>query len=71
MKFYIKTFGCQMNFNDSERIKGILKSLGYEQAQSYEEADIILLNTCTIREKPDQKVYSHLGRIQEGKGKEP
>jgi len=42
MKFYIKTFGCQMNFNDSERIKGILKSLGYEQAQGYEEADIIL-----------------------------
>ena len=71
MKFYIKTFGCQMNFNDSERIKGILKSLGYEQAEGYEEADIILLNTCTIREKPDQKVYSHLGEYRKIKEKNP
>jgi tRNA-2-methylthio-N6-dimethylallyladenosine synthase len=71
MKFYIKTFGCQMNFNDSERIKGILKSLGYEQAEGYEDADIILLNTCTIREKPDQKVYSHLGEYKKVKEKNP
>ncbi len=60
-----------MNFNDSERIKGILKSLGYEQAQSYEEADLILINTCTIREKPDQKVYSHLGEYRKVKEKNP
>ncbi|MCX8060817.1 MAG: hypothetical protein N3C13_06440, partial [Aquificaceae bacterium] len=41
MKYYIKTFGCQMNFNDSERIRGILQSIGYEPAQSWEEADLI------------------------------
>ncbi|WP_333784883.1 tRNA (N6-isopentenyl adenosine(37)-C2)-methylthiotransferase MiaB [Thermocrinis sp.] len=71
MKFYIKTFGCQMNFNDSERMKGILNSLGYEQAQNYEEADLILINTCTIREKPDQKVYSLLGEYKKIKEKNP
>ncbi|RMH79875.1 MAG: tRNA (N6-isopentenyl adenosine(37)-C2)-methylthiotransferase MiaB [Acidobacteria bacterium] len=71
MKYYIKTFGCQMNFNDSERLGGILQSMGYEPAQSYEDADLILLNTCTIREKPDQKVYSHLGEYKKVKEKNP
>ncbi len=71
MKYYVKTFGCQMNFNDSERIKGILQSLGYEPAKDWQEADIILLNTCTIREKPDQKVYSHLGEYKKIKEKNP
>ncbi len=60
-----------MNFNDSERIKGILKSLGYEPAQDWQDADIILLNTCTIREKPDQKVYSLLGEYKKIKEKNP
>ncbi len=60
-----------MNFNDSERMKGILKSLGYEPAQDWQEADIILLNTCTIREKPDQKVYSHLGEYKKIKERNP
>ncbi|MDW8096468.1 MAG: tRNA (N6-isopentenyl adenosine(37)-C2)-methylthiotransferase MiaB [Aquificaceae bacterium] len=71
MKYYIKTFGCQMNFNDSERIRGILRSMGYEQAESWEKADLILINTCTIREKPDQKVYSHLGEYKKIKEKNP
>ena len=71
MKYYIKTFGCQMNFNDSERIKGILKTLGYEPAQEWQDADIILINTCTIREKPDQKVYSHLGEYKKIKERKP
>ncbi len=60
-----------MNFNDSERIKGILHSLGYEQTNNYEEADLILINTCTIREKPDQKVYSYLGEYKKIKEKNP
>ncbi len=60
-----------MNFNDSERLGGILQSMGYEPAQSYEDADLILLNTCTIREKPDQKVYSHLGEYKKVKEKNP
>lgn len=71
MKYYIKTFGCQMNFNDSERLRGILQSMGYEPAGSWEEADIILINTCTIREKPDQKVYSHLGEYKKIKERNP
>lgn len=60
-----------MNFNDSERLRGILKSMGYEAAESWEDADIILINTCTIREKPDQKVYSHLGEYKKIKEKNP
>ncbi len=70
-KFFIKTFGCQMNFNDSERIKGILRTLGYEPTDNWQEADLILLNTCTIREKPDQKVLSHLGEYRKVKEKNP
>ena len=70
-KFFIKTFGCQMNFNDSERIRGILRTLGYEPTENWEEADLILLNTCTIREKPDQKVLSHLGEYRKIKEKNP
>lgn len=71
MKAYIKTFGCQMNFNDSERIKGILKSMGYELTDDWQSADLILINTCTIREKPDQKVYSHLGEYKKVKELNP
>jgi tRNA-2-methylthio-N6-dimethylallyladenosine synthase len=70
-KFYLKTFGCQMNFNDSERLKGILRTMGYEPTENWEEADLILLNTCTIREKPDQKVMSHLGEYKKVKEKNP
>ncbi len=70
-KFFIKTFGCQMNFNDSERIRGILRTLGYEPTDNWEEADLILLNTCTIREKPDQKVLSHIGEYKKIKEKNP
>lgn len=71
MKYYIKTFGCQMNFNDSERIKGLLHTLGYQEAESWQEADLILINTCTIREKPDQKVFSHLGEYRKIKEENP
>ncbi len=60
-----------MNFNDSERIRGILRILGYEPTDNWEEADLILLNTCTIREKPDQKVLSHIGEYKKIKEKNP
>ena len=60
-----------MNFNDSERIKGMLKTLGYEPTDRWEEADLILLNTCTIREKPDQKVLSHIGEYKKLKERNP
>jgi tRNA-2-methylthio-N6-dimethylallyladenosine synthase len=66
-KVFIKTFGCQMNVNDSERIKGILLSLGYEFTNDWKEADLILLNTCTVRERPDRKVLAHIGEYKKVK----
>lgn len=62
--YYIKTFGCQMNVYDSERIACILQSLGYKEAASPRNADLIIFNTCHIREKAAEKVFSDLGRIE-------
>jgi tRNA-2-methylthio-N6-dimethylallyladenosine synthase len=61
---YIETFGCQMNEDDSDRIISILKELNYAKTDNLEKADIIILNTCSIREKAEQKVYSSLGRFK-------
>lgn len=63
-KYYIKTFGCQMNVYDSNRIGAILKSLGYEETSAPKSADIIIFNTCHIREKAAEKVFSDLGRAE-------
>ena len=60
---YIHTIGCQMNVYDSEQIAARLSAMGYEQVSGPEEADLIILNTCTIRAKAEQKVYSFLGRL--------
>ena len=62
-KYYIKTFGCQMNVYDSQRIANILEGLGYGQALTPRAADLIIFNTCHIREKAAEKVFSDLGRI--------
>jgi len=70
-KYYIRTFGCQMNVNDSQKMAGILRNLGYEPARDWEEADLILVNTCSVREKPDQKVLSALGEFKKVKNKNP
>ncbi|WP_032113092.1 tRNA (N6-isopentenyl adenosine(37)-C2)-methylthiotransferase MiaB [Candidatus Paracaedibacter symbiosus] len=64
-KLYIKTYGCQMNVYDSERMADILSPLGYELTSSPEEADLAILNTCHIREKAEQKMYSDLGRLKD------
>lgn len=66
---YIKSYGCQMNVYDSERMTDILKPLGYVLSSTPENADLVILNTCHIREKADEKVYSDLGRIQPHKDK--
>ncbi|MGC2109630.1 MAG: tRNA (N6-isopentenyl adenosine(37)-C2)-methylthiotransferase MiaB [Candidatus Korobacteraceae bacterium] len=58
--FYIETFGCQMNFHDSEKVVGTLISEGYQQVQREEEADLIFYNTCSIRDKAEQKVFHRL-----------
>lgn len=62
-KLYIKSYGCQMNVYDSDRMADILKPLGYVLSSTPETADLVILNTCHIREKADEKVYSDLGRI--------
>ncbi len=63
-KLFIKTYGCQMNVYDSGRMADLLAPLGYRQTQDAREADMIILNTCHIREKASEKVYSELGRIR-------
>jgi tRNA-2-methylthio-N6-dimethylallyladenosine synthase len=66
-KLFIKTYGCQMNVYDSQRMADVLAPLGYSLAASSEAADMVILNTCHIREKAAEKVYSELGRIKEWK----
>ncbi|MFQ5693213.1 MAG: tRNA (N6-isopentenyl adenosine(37)-C2)-methylthiotransferase MiaB [Nitrospinota bacterium] len=70
-KFSILTYGCQMNENDSEWISGILHREGYDQAESLSKADLILVNTCSIRDKAEQKVYSKLGQLAALKAQNP
>ncbi len=64
LKFSIRTFGCQMNENDSERIAGILKSHGAQPSKSLDKSDLIIVNTCAVREKSEEKLYSFLGRLE-------
>ncbi|MGH9681462.1 MAG: tRNA (N6-isopentenyl adenosine(37)-C2)-methylthiotransferase MiaB, partial [Candidatus Acidiferrales bacterium] len=59
--FYIETFGCQMNYHDSEKVAGVLLGRGYRQTESVDAAKLVLYNTCSIREKAAQKVFSRLG----------
>ena len=66
-KIYAKTFGCQMNVYDTARMTELLAPMGFVETQSMEEADVVLLNTCHIREKAVEKVYSDLGRIRDVK----
>jgi 2-methylthioadenine synthetase len=63
-KLHLITYGCQMNEYDSERVAGLLKDERYELTDLPEEADLILLNTCAIREKAEDKVLSRLGQLR-------
>ncbi len=63
-KYFIKTFGCQMNVYDSQRIAAVLETLGYTAAPSVSQADLVIFNTCHIREKAAEKVFSDLGRLE-------
>jgi len=69
--FYLETFGCQMNVVDSEQIAALLINIGYSQVDSAEQADLILLNTCSVRDKAERKVYGHLGRFKPIKDQRP
>ncbi|HZS48152.1 MAG TPA: tRNA (N6-isopentenyl adenosine(37)-C2)-methylthiotransferase MiaB [Blastocatellia bacterium] len=64
MRFYLETFGCQMNVNDSERVASLLSQNGYQPSKDARSADLILLNTCSIREKAASKVYSRIGELK-------
>jgi len=70
-KVYIHTFGCQMNVHDSEKIAGVLMTEGYNETDSLMDADLIIFNTCSIRQKAEQKFKSELGRIKSLKVKRP
>ena len=71
MKYFIKTMGCQMNVHDSEKISGIFSESNYKTASDPGDADVIVLNTCSIREKAEQKFYSELGRLKKAKKNNP
>ncbi|HHW92736.1 MAG TPA: tRNA (N6-isopentenyl adenosine(37)-C2)-methylthiotransferase MiaB [Firmicutes bacterium] len=70
-KYYIRTYGCQMNERDSETLAGILADLGYMRAASEEEADLIIFNTCCVRETAERKIYGRLNELRPLKSKRP
>ncbi len=70
-RYHLTTFGCQMNAHDSERIKGMLESLGLGETLDPGAADVVVFNTCTIREKPDTKLASYLGQAAARKREQP
>ncbi len=63
LKAYVETFGCQMNARDSEKLRGVLEAVGYEEAETEEDADFIIYNTCTVRENANLHVYGRLGKL--------
>ena len=65
MKYFIETYGCQMNVHDSERMAGLLEQSGYDAAESERDADLVVINTCSVRERAEDKLYTRLGEIKE------
>ena len=70
-KLYLETFGCQMNVSDSEKIVTLMKGIGYQRTADPVEADLVLLNTCSIRATAEQRVYGHLGKFKSMKKQKP
>ena len=73
-KYLIETFGCQMNVHDSERMAGLLDQAGYESTSDDSDADVIVINTCSVRERAEEKLYTRLGELrvlQEETGHKP
>jgi tRNA-2-methylthio-N6-dimethylallyladenosine synthase len=70
-RYHVTTFGCQMNEHDSERMRGMLESLGYEEVPERDQADLILFNTCSIRESADSRFLAHLGQAKRLKSEDP
>src|SRR5262249_57680095 len=63
-KYLIETFGCQMNFHDSERMAGLLDQAGYEPTTEAIDADVLVINTCSVREHAEEKLYTRLGELR-------
>ena len=63
-KYYIKTYGCQMNEHDTENIKAMLEEMNYEETDNYLNADLVIVNTCSIRENAHNKAFGMLGRLK-------
>src|SRR5712671_1839670 len=64
MKYFIETYGCQMNVHDSERMAGLLEQAGYEPSEDAADADVVVINTCSVRERAEEKLYTRLGEIR-------
>ncbi|MCK5428178.1 MAG: tRNA (N6-isopentenyl adenosine(37)-C2)-methylthiotransferase MiaB, partial [Anaerolineales bacterium] len=71
MKYHIWTAGCQMNVADSQRVASALEHLGYQATPVAEDADVIVLNTCVVRQSAEEKFYSDLGRLKKAKANNP
>ena len=74
MKYFIETYGCQMNVHDSERMAGLLEQAGYESTADPKNADVVVINTCSVRERAEEKLYTRLGEIRQASretGREP
>jgi tRNA-2-methylthio-N6-dimethylallyladenosine synthase len=65
MKYFIETYGCQMNVHDAERMAGLLEQSGYDRAESDADADLVVINTCSVRERAEEKLYTRLGELKE------
>src|SRR5688572_20052392 len=69
--YEVRTYGCQMNVHDSERLTGLLEAAGYVAAPSHEQADVVVFNTCAVRENADNRLYGNLGHLAPVKAKKP
>ena len=63
-KYLITTFGCQLNENDSEKLAGITEKLGYEKTENLQEADLVIFNTCCVRENAEERLFGKLGELK-------
>ncbi|MDQ1201490.1 tRNA A37 methylthiotransferase MiaB [Rhodococcus sp. SORGH_AS303] len=69
--YEVRTYGCQMNVHDSERLSGLLEEAGYEKADSGSSPDLVVFNTCAVRENADNKLYGNLGQLRPAKDENP
>ena len=69
--YQVRTYGCQMNVHDSERLAGLLEQAGYARADEHDDADVVVFNTCAVRENADNRLYGNLGHLAPVKASRP